>query len=399
MDTLEQTAGFYEGGLLSQSPQWVPEAAQGQFQETVAQTNAQIRALVQHLRDKVQPTASVPGKFGRDVYARKLAIFSDSALTPDNLPPMALEEIEQVRQLMLGVAGKWWSEAKPGQAAPAGQELIDAALAAMEEDRAGTQQELLQVFKDAIDESMDFLERHELATLPDNRDIIVDLLPEHSPMARVGGVFPPGPFDPAAKTLLYLPSIPDDAPPEARDGFYRSFNNHFNRMIISHEIFPGHDMQYKVGLDKAPKVRALFGNPYYAEGWASFSEVLMLEAGWGGGNHLTRLAHLRKRLENATRAYISVMVHAEGWGRGQVVEFARTRGWLPAQFASNLWDRASNLYLSLQLTSYFVGYREFDALWRSERLRLGERFDQRQFVDAVLATGSVPIDMLGELIR
>ncbi|MGD9021016.1 MAG: DUF885 family protein, partial [Lysobacterales bacterium] len=369
------------------------------FADAVAQTTARMHALAQHIRANVLPSASVPGKFGRGVYARKLAIFSDNTLTPGNLPPMALEEIEQVRQLMLDVASRWWAETNAGQPAPVGQALIEAALEAMEEDRAGTQQELLQVFKTAISDSMDFLVRHDLATLPGNRDIIVDLLPEHSPMARVGGVFPPGPFDPQAKTLLYLPSIPDDAPLEARDGFYRSFNNHFNRMIISHEIFPGHDMQYKVALAKASKLRALFSNPYYAEGWASFSEVLMLEAGWGNGNHLTRLAHLRKRLENATRAYISVMVHTEGWQRDQVIEFAKTRGWLPAQFAINLWDRASDLYLSLQLTTYFVGSREFTALWETEQQRLGGQFNQRQFVDAVLATGSVPIDLLGELVR
>ena len=125
----------------------------------------------------------------------------------------------------------------------------------------------------------------------------------------------------------------------------------------------------------------------------------MLEAGWGDGNKLTRLAHLRKRLENATRAYISVMVHTQGWSRERVIEFASKRGLLPAQFAENLWDRVSGLYMSLQLTSYFVGYHEFDALWQEEQQRLGENFVTREFVDSVLATGSVPMSALREIIQ
>lgn len=358
-----------------------------------------MRELASHIRDKVLPLASVPDKFGPEVYTRKLAIFSDNSVTPENLPVIALHEIDRVRELMLELADAWWDEEDREADKPHGQALLDAALEAMEDDREDNRQDFLRVFREETDASVEFVVQSDFATVPANRSIIVDLLPAHSPLARIGGVFPPGPFDPDAKTLLYLPSIPDDAPADAKDGFYRSFNNHFNRMIIAHEIFPGHAMQFIVGLSHASEVRALFANPYYSEGWASFSEILMLEAGWGKGNKLTRLAHLRKRLENATRAYISVMVHTRGWNREQVIEFASTRGLLPAQFADNLWDRVSGLYMSLQLTSYFVGFHAFEALWKEERQRLGENFVQRDFVDSVLATGSVSMAALREIIQ
>jgi len=399
LKTLQRTIDFYEDELLAQSGDWTPKEDRAGFQKAVDQAIQQMRELADHMRDKILPVASVPDKFGAGVYTRKLAIFSDNSVTPEHLTVIALQEIDRVRDLMLELADAWWDEDYKGLDKPQGQALLDAALAAMENDREDNQQAFLKVFRAATEESVKFVIGHELATAPANRTIIVELLPPHSPLARIGGVFPPGPFDPDAKTLLYLPSIPDDAPQDAKDGFYRSFNNHFNKMIIAHEIWPGHDMQFKVGLQHASKVRALFHNPYYSEGWASFSEVLMLEAGWADGNKLTRLAHLRKRLENATRAYISVMVHTQGWSREQVKEFASKRGLLPAQFADNLWDRVSGLYMSLQLTSYFVGFHGFEALWQEEKQRLGDVFVQRDFVDAVLATGSVPMESLREIIR
>ena len=399
LESLQRTIDYYENKLLSSSDPWTKEGDTEALAKAVQQSTLKMHELANHIRDKVLPVATIPDKLGPEVYTRKLAIFSDNSATPETLPVIALKEIDRVRELMLELAAAWWDEEDREGDAPQGLALLDAALAAMEEDRENNRQDFLRVFKAETEASIEFVVKSDFATVPANRGVIVDLMPPHLPGARIGGVFPPGPFDPDAKTLLYLPSIPDEEPEDAKEGFYRSFNNHFNRMIIAHEIFPGHAMQGIVGLLNASEVRGLFSNPYYAEGWASFSEILMLEAGWGDGNKLTRLAHLRKRLENATRAYISVMVHTQGWNRDQVIEFASTRGLLPAQFADNLWDRVSGLYLSLQLTTYFVGFHVFETLWQEEKQRLGDDFVQRDFVDSVLKTGSVPMGALKEIIQ
>lgn len=397
LKTLVQTTGYYENELPALAEEWTEEADRDAFKSQAISTANKLHELEQHIRDKILPHASVPSKFGPDVYARKLAIYSDNSLTPDGLSALALEEIDLVRGLMLEVASAWWSETHAGQAVPEEQALLDAALAAMEEDRSDNRKDFLKVFSDATNKAIEFVRQHDLATLPANHKIIVDMYPTHHSHATIGGVYPPGPFDPDAETLLYLPSIADDAPEEAKDGFYRSFNDHFNLMIVPHELFPGHDMQFKVGLEYAPKIRALFHNQYYSEGWASLSEIIMLNAGWADGNKLTLLAHYRKRLENATRAYISVMVHAQGWDKEQVIEFAATRGQLPPQFAENLWYRSSGLYNALQLTSYFVGAHGIKQIWQEQQQRLGADFVQKDFIDTLLRAGSVSIASLREI--
>ncbi len=399
LKTLVQTTAYYENDLPTLSEEWTAKADRDAFNHRAAETAQELRKLEQHIRDKVLPVASVPNKFGPEVYTRKLAIYSDNSLTPDGLSELALEEIDHVRGLMFEVATEWWAETKQGQAAPEEQALLDAALAAMEEDRSDNREDFLKEFSDATDRAIDFVREHDLATLPKNHKIIVDMYPTHHSHATIGGVYPPGPFDPGAPTLLYLPSVADDAPLEARDGFYRSFNEHFNLMIVPHELFPGHDMQFKVGLEYAPRIRTLFHNQYYSEGWASLSEIIMLNAGWADGNKLTLLAHYRKRLENATRAFISVMVHTQGWNKDQVMEFASTRGQLPPQFAENLWYRASGLYNALQLTSYFVGSHGIKEIWQEEKQRLGDKFVQRDFIDTILRTGAVSMASLREIVQ
>ena len=127
-------------------------------------------------------------------------------------------------------------------------------------------------------------------------------------------------------------------------------------------------------------------------GWATLCERLALEAGWDDQDPLTWLAHLRKRLENATRAYVSVQVHCQGWDQQRLEEFAVREGLLAPQFAVNLWHRV--IASPLQLTSYFLGNRAFVALYEAERTRQGETFRLRDFSDRILEAGSIP---LGEL--
>ncbi|MBT4888682.1 MAG: DUF885 family protein, partial [Rhodospirillales bacterium] len=276
-------------------------------------------------------------------------------------------------------------------------ELLQAVMTAMENDRNDNRKDFLQFFIQLTDKAEAFVIEHELATVPLPRTLKVALSPDHFSGAAYGGVYPTGPFNPDATTLFYLPSIPDSSSGDQKTGFYRSFNTHFNTMIIAHEMLPGHYLQYKVGVSTAPAMRSLFANGVYVEGWGSFSEELMLNAGWGGGQKLTRLAHLRKRLENATRAYISVMVHFEGWEKQQVINFASRRGLLAPQFATNLWNRVMNS--PLQITNYFLGFHAFKKLWQQQNARLGDEFKTRDFVDGVLQAGPIPIDALDATLK
>ena len=393
VEVLERTRTFYQDSLPGLMHDWSGGKRQEQVTQVINDTVNSVDALLHHIREDVLPDASIPDHLDDHDYARKLRIYTDSDLTPAQLRDRAAAEIEEVRRLMVLEAGAWWNEQGSSAPVPASEnELLEAAMAKMEEARSDNRADFLNFFRELTDRAETFLLENDLATVPLPRTIYVGLSPNHFSGAAYGGVYSTGPFNPGADTLFYLPSIPDDSSPEQKEGFYRSFNDHFNTMIIAHEIYPGHYLQYKVAAATAPALRTLFGNGVYIEGWGTFSEELMLDAGWDDHNRLTRLAHLRKRLENATRAYVSVMVHVEDWNRGQVLEFAVTRGLLPPQFALNLWVRVMNN--PLQIPSYFLGFHGFRALWAEENNRLGGAFNTRDFVDRVLQAGPIPIDAL-----
>ena len=393
VEVLERTRTFYQDSLPGLMHDWSGGKRQEQVTQVIDETVNSVDALLHHIREDVLPDASIPDRLDDHDYARKLRIYTDSDLTPAQLRDRAAAEIEEVRRLMVIEAKAWWNERGPNAPMPADEnELLEAVMEEMEQARSDNRADFLNFFRDLTDRAETFLLENDLATVPLPRTIYVGLSPDHFSGAAYGGVYSAGPFNPSADTLFYLPSIPDDSTPEQKEGFYRSFNDHFNTMIIAHEIYPGHYLQLKIGANEAPALRTLFGNGVYIEGWGTFSEELMLDAGWDDHNRLTRLAHLRKRLENATRAYVSVMVHVEDWNRGQVLEFAVKRGLLPPQFALNLWVRVMNN--PLQIPSYFLGFHGFKALWAEENNRLGGAFNTRDFVDRVLQAGPIPIDAL-----
>ena len=393
VEILERTMVFYRDSLPELSRAWSGGKQHEQTSQVIQDSVNSVAGLVRHIRENVLPHASIPDRFDGEDYARKLRIFTDSDLTPAQLRDSASAEIEEVRRLMVTEAKAWWHEQAAQSAIPADEnKLLTAAMAAMEEARSDNRSDFLNFFKDLTEKAETFMVEKDLATVPLPRTMYVGLSPDHFSGAAVGGVYPTGPFNPGADTLFYLPSIPDDSTLEQKNGFYRSFNNHFNTMIIAHEIYPGHYMQYKVAVSAAPAVRSLFANGVYVEGWGTFSEELMLDAGWSDGDKLTRLAHLRKRLENSVRAYTSVMVHIHGWNKDQLMEFAETRGLLAPQFAINLWNRVMDS--PLQIPSYFLGFHGFRKLWQEEQARLGDKFSTSEFVDGVLQAGPIPIDAL-----
>jgi uncharacterized protein (DUF885 family) len=282
-----------------------------------------------------------------------------------------------------------WEEVMGDEDLPASDRQVVAALfERVSDDRASSTDEFIADYRQLVDESVAFVRQKQIITLPEPLTLFVGRSPDFFIGQSVGGVYPAGPF--AAhdvKTLLFLPTPPADATQEELEGFFRDFNHHFNVMITPHELIPGHYLQLKWAARNPSKVRALFGDGVYIEGWGTFSERLMLDVGWGGA--LDRLAHLKKQLENIARTIVDIRVHTQGMSREEVLRLVREEALQDEQFAENMWWRA--LTSAPQLTSYHLGYRQVHDLYEEVRTLRGEEFRLQDFMDGMMALGPVPV--------
>ena len=282
-----------------------------------------------------------------------------------------------------------WEEVMGDEDLPASDKQVVAALfERVSDDRASSTDEFIADYRQLVDESVAFVRQRQIITLPEPLTLFVGRSPDFFIGQSVGGVYPAGPFAADdAKTLLFLPTPPADATQEELEGFFRDFNHHFNVMITPHELIPGHYLQLKWAARHPRKVRALFGDGVYIEGWGTFSERLMLDVGWGGA--LDRLAHLKKQLENIARTIVDIRVHTQGMSREEVLRLVREEALQDEQFAENMWWRA--LTSAPQLTSYHLGYRQVHDLYEEVRTLRGEEFRLQEFMDGMMTLGPVPV--------
>ena len=334
---------------------------------------------------------------GEASYARRLVHYTDSELTPDQLADMARSEIEVTKSLMMEVASQYCKATEAKLKDTSDRMMLQFALQAMEADVTSSSAEYTAFWNNLADSLVDFIHTHDLVTLPSHTTLSITPAPESAgAAARIGWVSSAPPLAADPWTTLYLPSIPDTFPLEDRRDFWASFNKPFNRFIAIHELYPGHYVQLKIARETPHKVRLIFPYGPYIEGWATFVEKILLDTGWDADRPLTRLAHLRKRLENANRAYTSVMVHCKGWDKDEVIRFSTETSLLAPQFAKSLWGRL--LRGPMQMTSYFYGGKLFSDLYQSFVENGGDGFRQKDFLDGILRAGAIPIDEFYHLL-
>jgi uncharacterized protein (DUF885 family) len=385
-------------GAIASAPAAVPLAVRIDLRLIRSQGRAEVARWGREGRGEEEGAGAPSFPLGRDAFEEELRLYYDMDLTPMEVAEWALAEIRETRRLMDETSAAHWRETRGEEPVPAGETaLIAWALAAMEENRPSTQQESLEVFTRFAHEAEVFVRDAGIATLPPDRTLEIVLTPpEAGPAQRIGFVNAAPPFDSTAFTVLSLPTIEDTFPAPEKEDFYRSFNNHFNKAIIIHELFPGHYMQGKINARNPRQARIFFPYEPYIEGWATLVERIALDAGWDNGNRLTFLAHLRKRLENANRAYASVQAHCFGWTEEEVLRFSQEEALLAPQFAKSLWGRLERG--PMQMTSYFLGGDRLRRILEAERARLGETFDMRAFSDAILQAGPIPFDLIPEVL-
>jgi hypothetical protein len=274
-------------------------------------------------------------------------------------------------------------------------ELLAKLFARVEADHARDRGELVERMRALVPELEAFLRRADVATLPDPLTLVTEASPPYVLGQSVGGVYSAGPFAPDAKTLLLLPVPPESATPEEAEVFFRGFNDHFMTMISAHELLPGHYLQMKTAVRRAPAVRSVFPNGAFVEGWGTFAEKLMIDRGWGGP--LERLAHLKKRLENAARAILDVRYHTRKLTREDAERLFREDALQDAQLFQNAWNRT--ITTPPQLATYFVGEEDVSTLYARLCSEGGAARATRSLVDALLALGPITVREMGEALE
>jgi uncharacterized protein (DUF885 family) len=168
--------------------------------------------------------------------------------------------------------------------------------------------------------------------------------------------------------------------------------------LAFHESVPGHHLQLSIAqeLDGVPAFqRQSFGGTAYIEGWGLYTERLADEMGLYSGD-LERLGMLSFDSWRACRLVVDTGMHAKGWSRQQAIDYMLANSPQAPNNVVNEVDR----YIGWpgQALAYKIGQHRIMDLRGEAQRTLGDRFDIKAFHDVVLGSGPVPLDVLSEMV-
>lgn len=218
--------------------------------------------------------------------------------------------------------------------------------------------------------------------------------------------------DKLAETIGFLPRrrhgirpVPDAIAPiytGGRGGLEACLMNTYNlparplytiAPLTLHECTPGHSFQAALALEGPERPAFRRGTSFsgYGEGWGLYTEWLGTVMGIYETPYedMGRLAY---EMWRACRLVIDTGIHQFGWTRDQALAYLRERAPLSEHEITTEIDR----YIAWpgQALAYKLGEIQIRRHRREAEEKLGARFDQRRFHDAILAIGSVPLPVL-----
>lgn len=165
--------------------------------------------------------------------------------------------------------------------------------------------------------------------------------------------------------------------------------------LTYHESIPGHVWQGEYTF-KQPLIRSLLAFNAYSEGWALYAQQIADEMGVYDESPVGRLGYLQSLAFRACRLVVDTGLHSKRWTRQQAnVWFVSNNGSNPEEVAGEI-DR----YCTWpgQACGYKVGHTAINQLREKAKQALGEKYDYRQYNDAVVLGGAVPMTVLGRII-
>jgi len=170
------------------------------------------------------------------------------------------------------------------------------------------------------------------------------------------------------------------------------------RTLAYHEAIPGHHFQLAIQQqqDDLPFFRRLVPFTAYAEGWALYAEQLAWELGFQQDPY-DNIGRLQAELFRAVRLVVDTGIHAMRWSREEAIDYMLANTGMPESDVVAEIERY--FIIPGQATAYKVGMSKILELRELARTELGDKFDIRDFHNVVLTNGSVPLDILEELVR
>jgi uncharacterized protein (DUF885 family) len=225
------------------------------------------------------------------------------------------------------------------------------------------------------------------------------LVEETPPYARSGSfasMDTPGAYESKAKeAFYYVTPVEKDWDAKHKEEHLRLYNKPVMDVITIHEVFPGHYVQFIYAPQFPTKTRKLYWCSSNAEGWAHYTEQMMIEEGYGAGDPKLKLAQLHEALLRDARYVVGIKLHTRGM---TVEEGAKLFVDRAMQEPANAYEEARRGAYNPTYLYYTLGKLEVYKLREEYRKKKGAEFKLNEFHASFVKQGAIPIKLIRKIL-
>jgi uncharacterized protein (DUF885 family) len=341
-----------------------------------------MKSYQSYLKDQVLPVSNGDFRIGEANFKKKLK-FEEMIETPlPDLLRLGEENLKENQEAFKKVALQIDPKKTPAEV-----------MADLEKEHP-TADKLLQAVRNTLGGLRQFIVEKDIITLPSDKDPIVQETPPFKRAMTFASMNTPGPFETKSREAYYNVTLPDPSWTEQQvEEHLRAYNYGTLVSTSIHEALPGHYTQFMWSNAAPSKVRKLLSAKSNREGWAHYTEQMLLDEGYGKGDLKLRLGQLQDALLRNARFIVGIKMHTGQMTYDEGVDFFMKQGY---QARTNAEREARRGTYDATYLVYTLGKLQILKLREDYAKKKGPAFSLKEFHDEFMRQGSPPIALVRE---
>lgn len=333
-------------------------------------------------------------RLGKELYTKKFDFDLQSGYDAEAIYQKAITQKKELHDKMFTLADKLWFKYLGNAPKPTNK----LALVKQVIDKISLQHTTPEKFQSEIEKQIPeltaYVKEKNLLYIDPSKPLVVRKEPDY--MAGVAGasISAPGPYDKNANTYYNVGSLSGWSKEES-ESYLREYNDYILQILNIHEAIPGHYTQLVYSNQSPSIIKAILGNGAMIEGWAVYTERMMLESGYKNSDEMW-LMYYKWNLRTVCNTILDNSVHTRNMSKDAAIDLLTKEAFQQTAEAEGKWRRVT--LSQVQLCSYFTGYTEIYDFREELKKEQGNAFNLKQFHEKFLSYGSAPVKYIKELM-
>jgi uncharacterized protein (DUF885 family) len=334
-----------------------------------------------------------PFNIGKDLYFKKFELDIQSKFTAQEIYQRALQRKNELHLKMYDAALALWPKYLGKEKLP----NDSLALIKMMIDKLSVNHTHRDSFQSEIDHQIPkliaFIKQKDLIYIDPSKPLVVRKEPAYMQGVAGASISSPGPYDKNGNTYYNVGTLANYSAAEA-ESYLREYNDYILQILNIHEAIPGHYTQLVYSNNSPSLIKSLFGNGAMIEGWAVYTELMMLENDYGNNSPEMWLMYYKWHLRSVCNTILDYSIHVNNMSEKEALTLLINEAFQQEAEARGKYKRVS--LTQVQLCSYFTGFTEIYDLREALKKKQGNTFKLKQFHEQFLSYGSAPVKYISE---